>query len=239
MLVNTPAIVLSTIKYSEADLIARIYTREFGTQSYMLKGVRKSKRGKIRPSYFLPLTQLQLQTQHKGKGTLEYIKDATVLMPYNQIHTDMVKSSIVLFFSEVFTQLLQDHPPDTDLYDYLSQTFYYLDQTLYPANYAIKVLLDITYFMGFMPDTQSIDQPYLNMIEGRFDQLGNLPHHASLENSQYVKQFLGIKIDAINTIKMSRHDRNQLLSMVVDYIQIHWQVFNKPNSLTILKQLFD
>lgn len=52
MLTRTPAIVLSTVKYGEADLIARLYTRELGTQSYMLKGVRKSRKGKLRIAFF-------------------------------------------------------------------------------------------------------------------------------------------------------------------------------------------
>ncbi|MEP5133031.1 DNA repair protein RecO, partial [Nonlabens ulvanivorans] len=54
MLTRTPAIVLSTVKYGEADLIARLYTRELGTQSYMLKGVRKSRKGKLRIAFFQP-----------------------------------------------------------------------------------------------------------------------------------------------------------------------------------------
>ena len=117
MLTRTPAIVLSTVKYSEADLIARLYTRELGRQSYMLKGVRKSRKGKLRISYFQPLIQLEIETQHKGKGSLEYIKEAHVTPVYDAIHTDIIKSSVVLFFSEVLTQLLTEQQPDGDLYD--------------------------------------------------------------------------------------------------------------------------
>ncbi|MFT5925842.1 MAG: DNA repair protein RecO (recombination protein O), partial [Rubritalea sp.] len=70
MFVRTSAIVLSAIKYSESDLIARLYTRELGVQSFILKGIRKSRKGKLRTAFFQPLTQLEIETQHKGKGTL-------------------------------------------------------------------------------------------------------------------------------------------------------------------------
>lgn len=239
MLTRTPAIVLSTVKYSEADLIARLYTRELGTQSYMLKGVRKSRKGKLRASYFQPLVQLEIQTNHKGKGALEYIKDAHVSPAYDTIHTDIVKSSVVMFFSEVLTQILTEQQPDADLYDYLSSIFQFLDQSTVVANFSIKTLIDLTMFMGFQPDMETIDHPYFNLLDGSFDNNGMLPHHATQEESNLIKQFLGTNFDKINQIKMNREERNALLNLVIDYFQIHLHVFKKPTSLTILKQLFD
>ncbi|MEP2967957.1 DNA repair protein RecO, partial [Nonlabens ulvanivorans] len=163
MLTRTPAIVLSTVKYGEADLIARLYTRELGTQSYMLKGVRKSRKGKLRIAFFQPLTQLDIVTQHKGKGSLEYIKEAHVTPAYDTIHTDIIKSSIVMFFSEILTQLLTEQQPDEYLYDYVSSIFQFLDQTDTVANFSIKTLLDLTSHMGFQPDMETIDLPYFNL----------------------------------------------------------------------------
>lgn len=239
MLTRTPAIVLSTIKYGEADLIARLYTRELGTQSYMLKGVRKSRKGKLRISYFQPLIQLDIVTQHKGKGSLEYIKEAHVTPAYDTIYTDIVKSSVVMFFSEMLTQLLTEQQPDANLYDYLSSIFQFLDQSDAVANFSIKTLLDLTAHMGFQPDVETIDFPYFNLLDGSFDNNGVLPHHATIEESNLIKLFLGTNFAAINEIKMNREERNSLLNLVIDYFQIHLHVFKKPTSLTILKQLFD
>ncbi|KEZ92211.1 DNA repair protein RecO [Nonlabens ulvanivorans] len=239
MLTRTPAIVLSTVKYGEADLIARLYTRELGTQSYMLKGVRKSRKGKLRIAFFQPLTQLDIVTQHKGKGSLEYIKEAHVAPAYDTIHTDIIKSSIVMFFSEILTQLLTEQQPDEYLYDYVSSIFQFLDQTDTVANFSIKTLLDLTSHMGFQPDMETIDLPYFNLLDGSFDNNSVLPHHATIEESILIKQFLGTNFAAINEIKMNREERNSLLNLVIDYFQIHLHVFKKPTSLTILKQLFD
>ncbi|WP_438962298.1 DNA repair protein RecO [Nonlabens sp.] len=239
MLTRTPAIVLSTVKYSEADLIARLYTRELGTQSYMLKGVRKSRKGKLRASYFQPLVQLEIETNHKGKGSLEYIKEAQVTPAYDTIHTDIVKSSVVMFFSEVLTQVLTEQQSDPDLYDYLSSIFQFLDQSSAVANFSIKTLLDLTTFMGFQPDITTLNYSYFNLLDGSFDDNGMLPHHATLEETNLIKQFIGTKFDEISQIKMNREERNSLLNLVIDYFKIHLHVFKKPTSLTILKQLFD
>jgi DNA repair protein RecO (recombination protein O) len=239
MLVSTPAIVLSSLKYGEADLIARLYTRGLGTQSFMVKGVRKSRKGGLRVSFFQPLTQLVIVTQFKGKGTLEYIKEAQVTAAYGSIHQDIAKSSIVMFFSELLTQLLVEQQPDEDLYDYLQTAFQLLDHEQQVANFSIKVLLDLTGFLGFKPDASTMDKPYFNLLHGSFDNNGMLPHHATDSESALLKSFLGISFDTMHCIKMSREDRNSLLNLVTDYFQIHLHAFKKPVSLAMLKQLFD
>ncbi len=239
MLVQTPAIVLSIVKYGEADVIARLFTRELGMQSYMLKGIRKSRKGKIRISFFQPLTQLEITSQHKGKGNLEYIKEARVTPSYSSLHTDIIKSSVAMFFSEVLSQILTEQPSDEDLYDYISTAFLVLDHSDHTANFAIKTLLDLTAYMGFQVDTETVDLPYFSLLNGNFDNNGMLPHHATIEESELIKQFLGTKFDQIHQIKMNREQRNSLLNLVIDYFQIHLHVFKRPTSLDILKQLFD
>ncbi|PRP67515.1 DNA repair protein RecO [Nonlabens agnitus] len=239
MIVRTPAIVLSTIKYGEADLIARIYTKKLGTQSYMLKGIRKSRKGKLRVSLFQPLTQLEIQTQHKGKGTLEYIKEASTAYTYVNIPVDVAKSCVALFFGEVLSQLLTEQQPDEQLFDYLSTIFEYLDQTDHVANFTIKTLLDMTELMGFGMDRSTMDFPYFNMLDGSFDNHGMQPHHLNEEESSLFKLFIGTNFDAIHSIKINRNQRTALLNLVLDYFKIHLHSFKKPNSLDILKQLFD
>ena len=42
--VTTKAIVISAIKYSDTSLIVKLYTKEIGLVSYLLKGILKSKK---------------------------------------------------------------------------------------------------------------------------------------------------------------------------------------------------
>ena len=234
----TEAIVISSLKYGEADSIARIFSRELGMHSYMLKGIRKTRKGKLRISLFQPLTQLHLETNHKNKGALEYIKNAQVSHVYQTIHQDIFKSSIAMFFSEVLTQLLNEQPADEDLFDYLKHVFIYLDQADQISNFSLKVLLDLTHFYGFQPDSDFSD-PYFNMLDGHFDNDGLQPHHSTDVEAVLLKQLIGMNFDKVEEIKMTRNDRNGLLHLIIDYFQIHLHAFKKPSSLSILKQLFD
>jgi DNA repair protein RecO (recombination protein O) len=52
MISKTNAIVLSKIKYSDNDLIVKCYTEQFGVVSFLLKGVLKSKKGKVKVAFF-------------------------------------------------------------------------------------------------------------------------------------------------------------------------------------------
>lgn len=238
MLVTTQAIVLSTVKYGDHDLIARLYTRELGSQSYMLKGVRKSRKGAIRSSHFQPLTHLEITTQHKGKGGLEYIKNLRLFYPYQSIPTDVIKSSIAMFFAEVLTQLLKEQPEDQDLFDFLIHAFQYLDTALKVSNFSIKVLLEMSAFMGFQIDRSNVAAPYFHLLDGTFDYNGMHANHATQEESEWIKTFLGTSFDAIEEIKLNREQRARLLHLVIDYFQVQLDVFKKPASLDILKQLF-
>ena len=101
MQITTKAIVLSSLKYGDTSLIVRAFTQSDGIKSYLLKGVLASKKAKIRPAYFLPLMQLEIQANHKNKGTLESIRDVRVGIPYQTMHTDIVKNSVVLFLAEM------------------------------------------------------------------------------------------------------------------------------------------
>jgi DNA repair protein RecO (recombination protein O) len=49
-------------------------------------------------SLFQPLTILEIEAVHKTKGTLENFKEIALL---SRLHTDIYKSTIVMFVSEV------------------------------------------------------------------------------------------------------------------------------------------
>ena len=72
MLHNTRGIVLNTIPYSDTSLIVKIYTEQFGLQSYIVSGAR-SKKGQRKANLLQPLSQLDLVVQHREKNTLQRI----------------------------------------------------------------------------------------------------------------------------------------------------------------------
>ena len=88
--VTTKAIVFSTIKYGDSSLIVKCFTQEEGVKTYMIRGVLKSKKGKLKAAYFQPLTPLLLVASHNNKGKLNSIKEAQVYYSFESIHRSVI-----------------------------------------------------------------------------------------------------------------------------------------------------
>ena len=56
---STPALVLHTTQYKETSVIAKIFTRQLGVRSYILKGVRKGG-SRTKQNLLQPLSYLDL-----------------------------------------------------------------------------------------------------------------------------------------------------------------------------------
>ena len=103
MIETTKAIVINSIKYGDTSLIETCYTENCGLKSYMLKGVLKAKKAKIKTAYFQPLMQLNLTANHNNKGSLNSIREIEVVNFYHSIYSDIKKQSIALFLAEILS----------------------------------------------------------------------------------------------------------------------------------------
>lgn len=239
MVTSTRAIVFSALKYSEADLIVTCYTEAFGIQSYMLRSILKSKKGKLRTSYFLPLTKLDLEVTHKNKGTLESIKEAKVLDPYQTLHTDVLKSSVVLFIAEMLKNCIKEEETNLPLFEYIENALFWLDGNDSVANFHILFLLKLTTHLGFYPDTSEHTNEYFNLIDGSFQNHKSNTYCERGEAVDALKQFFGINFDAIENVKLTKTARLSALNLLLTYYQLHLQGYKKPRSLSVLHQLFN
>ena len=238
MVVATKAIVFSAIKYSEADLIVSCFTEAAGIKSYLLRNILKAKKAKLKASYFQPLTQLELIAEHKNKGTLEYIKEAKVFYPYQTLHTDIVKSGLVMFLSEMLKNCIREEEANTELYVFLENSFQWLDQNDEVANFHIFFLLQLSIYLGFYPDATNIEAKYFNVMEGNFQALSNSNYCLEGPQIENFKNFFSIDIETLKKIKLSKKERQNILELILAYYSFHIQGYQKPKSLAVLNQLF-
>ncbi|WP_430411225.1 DNA repair protein RecO [Kordia sp.] len=238
MLVTTKAIVISTIKYGDAGVIVKCFTASDGIKSYMLRGILKSRKGKLKIAYFQPLMQLEIVANHKNKGSLEYIKDVKSVYPYTSIHTNISKSAIVLFLSEVLNYSIQEEEKNDALFKFIENALQWLDIHDEIANFHLVFLVQLTKYFGFYPETENIQKNYFDLQEGQF--LDNLTLNECItgEILTSFKQLLGIKFDAQHTIMLSSHRRNEILAIFIQYFKLHLQGFRQPKSMEVLHEVF-
>lgn len=238
MLVATKAIVLSKIKYKDNDLIVKCYTEHFGVQSYLLRGILKSKKGKLKTAYFQQLSQLQLTVVYKENRSLQTLKDVRPINLYQSIHNSMAKSAIVMFLSEILSSVLKEEEANETLYAYLETAFLWLDENNHTANFHLLFLLRLTRHLGFYPDMQNIDFEYFNLEAGVFQDQSTNRYCVSGEKLAQLKGLLGTNFDALDTTHFNSEKRQAFLQMLLQYYELHLGSIKQPKSLLILNQVF-
>lgn len=238
MLISTKAIVISKIKYGDHDLIVKCYTEKLGIQSFMLRGVLKSKRGKSRVAYFQLLTQLDLVVNYRENRSLQSIKDVKPLVIYQTIYNNVAKSAIAMFLAEILSSILKEEEKNQILYSYLETTLNWLDTNEEFSNFHLLFLLNLTKHLGFYPDLNNSQSNYFNMEEGKFQSNKTNNNCVSGTKLSLLKQLLGINFDDLNTTKFNASKRQEFLSMILLYFELHLGSINKPKSLQILNQVF-
>ena len=122
MVTSTSAIVLSKIRYKDNDMIVKSFTKEYGAISFIVRGRQNSKKNKIKYVYFQELTILEIQFNYNSKRDLQYIKDIEIKHNYISSHTDLVKMSVIMFLSEVLTNIITHQKREIQLYNYIEQS---------------------------------------------------------------------------------------------------------------------
>lgn len=239
MLVKTNAIVLSKLKYRDNDLIVKCYTKQRGIVSYLIRAVLKSSKGSSKSVYFQPLSLLIIEENFKANHSLQNIKEVKLDCLYKTLHTNILKSAIVMFLSEVLSSVLKEEEQNEPLYDYIENALQLLDHEVEFANFHLLFLLNLTKYLGFYPDNKNLDRAYFNLSNGLFESKKVDLYTISGENLTILKQLLGINFDALNTIKLNSKQRQSFLNMVLLYFELHLGDFKKPKSLQIFNQVFN
>lgn len=239
MIAKTNAIVLSKIKYGDHDLIIKCYSKEFGVLSFLQKGILKAKSRQIKKAYFQLLSQLQLEIAYQNNRSLQYIKEVKPHVIYSSLHTNIFKSTIVMFLAEVLSSSLQEEESNETLYVFLETALQWLDTQDNSANFHLMFLLKLTKHLGFYPETDNMNRSFFNLKAGKFEDENTDLYSVSGENLTLLKQLLGTTFDALSSIKITASQRQSFLSMLLLYFDLHLGSFKKPKSLEIFNQVFN
>lgn len=236
MLVKTKTIVLSALKYQEKSLIVKCFTKSEGLKSYFVPSAFSTKKSSQRIAYFQPLTILEIEANHKNKGSLEHFKEIKVGYPYQTINLDIFKTTIVIFLSEVLHHAIKEEEKNESLFTFLETALIWLDTHDEIANFHLILLLEVTKFLGFYPDDSEADLPFFDITEGNFT-LHQGMNSLSQNESFLLKKLIELKFDSGQKLFTSS-ERQLLLKNLLDYYAIHLDGFKKPKSLEVLKEVF-
>ncbi|SFB79075.1 DNA repair protein RecO (recombination protein O) [Flexibacter flexilis DSM 6793] len=229
---KTRGIVLGYVRYSETSIVVRIYTDMFGTQAYIVNGVRSAKLKTNKIALYQPLTVLDLVVYQSEKtDSLQRISEARCPVVWANISTNFLKTTIALFLAEVLDLVLQQEAPNPELFDFLVNSLRVFDlQTHEIENFHLRFLLKLTRFLGFAPS--SADDIYNLIYKAEFQSWRTIiPAQeqailAHLIHSQYTDELL-----------INNHIRRHLLDQILLFYENNLQNWRKLRSIEVLRSL--
>lgn len=236
MQVKTKAIVISSLKYQEKSLIVKCFTQSDGLKSYFVRNAFSSGKSSQKIAYFQPLTILEIDASHKNKGTLEHFKEIKIATPFQSVHSDLVKSTIVMFVSEILHHSIHEEEKNEPLFDFLETALQWLDHHDEIANFHLILMLETTKHLGFYPDISEMDFPFFELTEGVFSTLHAVSSLSEHETNLFKKLILLKFTDSHKAFHIT--ERQILLKILIEYYTLHLDGFKKPKSLDILKEIF-
>lgn len=236
MRIQTKAFVLSNIRYGDTSLIVKCYTETSGLKTYLIKGALSPKNKKFSPSFFLPLTFLEVEAVHKNKGTLESITEVKIAAPYHSIHSEIEKSTIAVFLSEILSMCLKEEEANPDLFHFLENAFNFFEHQNTCTNFHLFLLVHLSRYLGFSPDLSGKGD-FFDLNEGILTATqSNLCMNEAASN--LLKLLEQSDLENLSNLKISAHLRQDFLNLILNYYEIHFDGFKKPRSLAVLKQIF-
>ncbi len=225
MLYQTKGIVFSTIKFKETSIIARIFTKSFGMQSYIVNGVR-SQRSKGKTALYQPLSLLDMVVYNKEGKDIQRISEAKFAYTFSEIPFDPTKRTIGIFLTEIFGKVLREESENSDLFDFLYHSLELFDHLKEGvSNFHLQILLKATHLLGFGPE--KADSLIHQLSESGF-------HFSTLEGEKELIDQL-INANYGGSLNMSNTFRRELLDHIIKFYKIHSGNLKEIKSLNILK----
>ena len=240
MLVTTEGIVLHFIKYGESSVIVTIYTRDFGRQSYLVNAAR-SKKSQNKASLLQPLFLVDLVAYQKQTRELHRIKELRSNHVYQNLPFEITKSSIAIFLAEVLYKSINEQESYPEMYDFIKNSLLYFDlMETGSANFHLWFLFRLTEYLGFLPDTSRVGfEGWLDIKKGAVVHFQpSHPFYANKEATEYLMKLAALKIHETSSFEIPRRMRDTLISVLIDYYQLHFDNLGEIKSLNVLREVF-
>lgn len=223
MLYSTKGIVFHTVPYSDNRVIAKIYTQDFGLLSFIVS-VSRSKSGKIKSPLLQPLTQVDLRIEKKEKSHLHAVRDIALAVPYAQLHSDIVKTTVALFVAEVLYKAVREEEKNEALFTYVSSSLMALDIAHDGvANFHLVFMMHLARFLGFYPlENDSGPNSVFDLTNGTF--VASTPNHFNfldVEESRLFEKIFQSDFEHMHELHLNGEKRRIALNAIIRYYGAH------------------
>jgi len=236
---NSRALVIKSIKHGETSLIVSCYLEEIGYRSFLVKGLYGSKKSRFSKAHFFPLNIINIHYSFNKSKNLGFIKEVKSEVLFNSIHSNVQKSSVIIFLSEILNSIFKEElEVNQDLFNFLINSLIWYDNIIECNNYHIKFLVELSKYIGFQPNIINENDLYFCLESGTTSNIKPISGSIDGEDLKLFRKLLGMKFEDLNTMSISRESRATILKKIIDYYSLHLQMFKTPKSINVFTEVF-
>lgn len=218
-------IYLNHISYSETSVILKLFTKEYGLRSFIVKGAKKKKgtSAVLQPFHFL-----EVSSNFNPEKDLNYGNTVSLYKPSKTITIDIRKSTVAIFLTEVLSKSIREEEVNVELFNFLENAIHLMDNQDFNVDFHLVFLMELSKYFGFYPSLPDVpSNKYFNIAEGVFEFPKVLkPESLDEATSNNIKELLGMKFAALHPLKLTADARFNLLNGLVKYYekQLHLKI---------------
>lgn len=231
-------IYLNHTNYGDTSIILKLYTLQYGTTSFIVKGIKRKKGGvaALQPFHFL-----ELVSNFKPDKELNFGNQVKLSKPSYSLTSDVRKSTVALFLTEVLNKTLKEAAPGEEKYEIIASLIDYYDHAEFSSIFHHYFIIKLINLLGLFPNfgyNKSID--LLNIRKGQFEYTPQPDsNYFSIETSNAFKLISGTNFDELNSLNIDKKTKKQLLSDLVNYLEIQTEIGRgSVRSYKILEAVF-
>ena len=237
---KTEAIVVHSFKYGESRLIVDMFTREVGRLSFIVP-LPKTPKSRMKKQYFQPMTLLEIECDVRQRVQLQKLKDVRLLSAYASVPFSPEKLALSLFTAEFLYHALRSEQCNEPLFAYVCDAMRWLDavETGF-ANFHLTFLMRLSRFLGFYPNLDDyVDGCVFDLRAATFSL--QVPTHRDFlqpDDAQRIHTLMRMDFPTMRLYRLSRHDRNRIVDVLLYYYRLHIPQFPELKSLSVLQELW-
>ena len=143
MKIKTHAFVLKTTLFKESSLIIRLFTREKGKSTYIIKAAMRQK--SPNKAIYQQLNEVEIDYSHHPKKQIHPVYNTKLLSSWENICADLKKTVLCTSMLEIIDKNYDEEVPDSDTYDTLKSVMSYFNQNNLNLNNAFYYFISVSY----------------------------------------------------------------------------------------------
>lgn len=237
-MLKTEGIVFRITRFKESSLILDVYTEAHGLLTFIANGVFNKSNQRL--SSLLQLMNLiEFVAYYHENKEIHRIKEVNPAPLYQKIPFDIKRSAIGTFMLEVCRKSIKGHQANSELFNFLKNSFIQLDssETLDPYFHFI-FLLDFSSYLGFNPlDNYSETQNSFDLMNGLFVPYNRQDQNLVNPDDSFLLIQLIRKLPPNEFLKQL-NDKRRILDYLILFYKFHIDQFKDIKSIEVFKGIF-